>query len=110
MKEVSLVSETNSLAVVIEHIEPSNRKINYINSLFSYIFSYIECDIKTISKVNFNGNNATIFFTLSCAKALFLQNKHKIRNSIYNTLFIRTYLNIKSVRRGRVLYHATKQT
>ena len=53
MKEVSLVSETNSLAVVIEHIEPSSRKINYINSLFSYI----ECDIKTISKVNFNGNN-----------------------------------------------------
>ena len=67
LKEVSLVNETNSLAVVIEHIEPSNRKINYINSLFSYI----ECDIKTISKVNFNGNNATIFFTLPCAKAFF---------------------------------------
>ena len=73
MKNVSLVSELNSLAVVIANIEQSNRKINYINSLFSYI----ECDIKTISKVNCNGNNATIVFTLPCAKALFLQNKHK---------------------------------
>ena len=104
MKNVSLVRETNSLAVVIENIEQSNRKINYINSLFSYI----ECDIKTISKVNFNGKNTTIFFTLPCAKALFLENKHKIHNSIYNSLFIRTYLSIESVRRGRVLYHDTK--
>ena len=41
-------------------------------------------------------------------KLYFLQNKHKIHNSIYNSLFIRTYLSIESVRRGRVLYHATK--
>ena len=104
LKNVSLVSEKNALAVVIEHIEPPNSKINYINSLFSYI----ECDIKIISKVNFNGKNSTILFTLPCAKALFLQNKDNIHNSIYNYLFIRTYLNIESVRRVRVLYHATK--
>ena len=54
LNSILIRSKHNSLSVVIEVMELSLRIINYINSLCSHV----ECNIKAISKVTFNGNKA----------------------------------------------------
>ena len=96
-------TDLKSLAVVIEQLLSSEYNTNFINTLCTFL----ECDSQSISKVIFNYNRATIFFSNKFAKSLFLSNK-TIKDSCYNSIFIRNYVNLETVRRGKMLYHATK--
>ena len=97
-------TDSKSLAVVIEQQSSSECNTNFINTLCTFL----ECDSQSISKVIFNYNRATIFFSNKFAKSLFLSNKTMIKDSCYNSIFIRNYVNLETVRRGKILYHTTK--